>query len=259
MEKPILLEASRYREAVKVRHEQDGSLELRLRKDTSGGTARNASVEAERTGDLAVGRRLTEAAAAVRVGLSNIGAGAFTGGESAAALLAVGVGRARLRDKVRAEGSTARGGGGSSRRRIIRGAGSRARATGGRAGGGRDGVGKAIKLSNKLGSGLDLGGSEGTTLSTCDTVLEAESGGDVTVGGTVIEAAATITVGLSDVRAGALAGGEGAATLLALGVVGARLRDEARTKLAGLDGHGQDLELGSSEGKNNSGEELHGL
>jgi len=114
-----------------------------------------------------------------------------------------------------------------------------------------------IELSDELGGGLDLRGSQRSALGTGNAVGEAESGGNITVGGTVAEAAASITVALGDVGTGTLAGGESTATLLALGVVGASLRDEVGAELAGLDGDGEDLELNGSEGKSNSSVELH--
>jgi len=88
-----------------------------------------------------------------------------------------------------------------------------------------------VELRGKLGRRLDLGVGEVAVLGTLYAGLEVKSGGDVAVGLSIAETAASVTVGLSNAGTGALAGRERAAALLALGIALAGLEDGQRASL----------------------------
>lgn len=89
---------------------------------------------------------------------------------------------------------------------------------------------QAVELRDELGLGLDQGVGEVAVLSTRYAFGEAECGSDVAVGRGVSMTAASGAVGLSNGGAGALAGAESTATLLAFRVRRASLEDGGRAE-----------------------------
>jgi hypothetical protein len=193
------------------------------------------------------------AASTGSVSLSDGRAGALASGETTAALLALRVAGARGEDDLLAVLVSGR------RSRCSRSGrsswGSRSSATS--SGGERN----AVKFGDK-GSGL-LDGRVGEVAvnGSCNTVAEFESSSDVAVGLRATVAAATVA-GLGDSGASALAGVEGAAALLAVGVDGAWPGHElVATTSEGVAGRKlmTSLDTDGNEGEGNEGSgELHG-
>jgi len=234
-------------EVVKLRSERSRSLDCRVLEVAVDGTADALRLEAKERRDIAVGCSAAVAASTGAVGLRNGRASALAAGEAAAALLAVGVGRAGLEDGALALLA-------SCRSRSCRCSGS-----GGSGGSGRDF--DAVEVGGKGSGGLDIRVLEVGVDRTSDAgARETEHGCDVAVRGGGAVAASARAVALGNRGTGALAGAETAASLLAVRVLGAGTRYElVSTALAGIArGELVSRDADSDEGESDKGSrELH--